>query len=181
MLRYPVNRMIDTATASGQLWSVIDGPPPLSHLCDIEIATGTHGFAMRATPSGQRRIGAIREGRVTGPVLSGRLFAGGGDWARVDQQGTIHMDMRCMIETDDGEGVYLTQAGRVATPAGPVRDAVMDRSRWGELDPADYYYRTIAQFEAAADGPYDWLNRIVAVGRGTHRPGSVHYRLWAVQ
>lgn len=158
----------------------VDDAPDLRFLCEIRIDAGAAGFRLGRTPKGMRRIGAIRGGSVTGPALNGRLFAGGGDWALVDEAGTIHMDMRCMIELDDGEGVYVTQAGRVAAPAGPVRDAVMDRARWGELDPDAYYFRTLAQFEAAAGGSHDWLNRIVAVGYGRHRAGGLTYRLFAV-
>lgn len=156
-------------------------PPQLDLLTTITIETGAAGFRMGAGTRGQRRIGAIRGGFAEGPGLVGPLFAGGGDWAVIDTEGTIHIDMRCMVETGAGEGVLVTQVGRVAAPAGPVREAVMDRARWGDLDPASYYYRTVAQFEAATDGPHAWLNRVVAVGRGRHRPGAVEYTLWIVR
>jgi hypothetical protein len=51
----------------------------------------------------------------------------------------------------------------------------MSRLDTGEIvDPAQYYFRTQAQFETAI-ATYDWLNRVLAVGVGFRKTEEVTY------
>ncbi|MBW4091165.1 MAG: DUF3237 domain-containing protein [Proteobacteria bacterium] len=119
-----------------------------------------------ATPAGDRRVGLVAGGRFTGPRLSGTVLPGGADWILLRPDGATTLDVRIVLQTDDGAAIGMTYRGLRHGPA-----AVMDKvARGEEVDPASYYFRTSVTFETAAP-QYDWLNRIVAVGTG-HRPPS---------
>jgi Protein of unknown function (DUF3237) len=79
------------------------------------------------------------------------------------------------VQTDDGALVYGTSGGLiVADPA------VFGRLLQAEDVPLDeYYVYTNPMFQTGAP-EYEWLNRLIAVGRGKVVPGGVEYRVWAV-
>ena len=57
---------------------------------------------------------------------------------------------------------------------------VLDRLGRGEVvDPREYYFRTALSFEAA-EGPYAWLNRIVALASGVRTASAVLYDAYVV-
>ena len=119
-----------------------------------------------ATPVGDRRVGLVAGGRFTGPRLSGTVLPGGSDWILLRPDGATTLDVRIVLQTDDGAVIGMTYRGMRHGPA-----AVMEKVARGEaVDPSEYYFRTSVTFETAA-AKYDWLNRIVAVGTG-HRPPS---------
>jgi hypothetical protein len=45
------------------------------------------------------------------------------------------------------------------------------------IDPSSYYFRINPMFETAA-APYDWLNRVLAVGIGSRRPDGPVYSVF---
>ena len=55
--------------------------------------------------------------------------------------------------------------------AGKIRD--------GTAEPDDYYLRERTEFETAAE-KYYWLNSIIAVGAGWHRPGVVGMSIYEI-
>ncbi len=117
-----------------------------------------------ATPAGNRRVGLVAGGRFKGPRLSGTVLPGGADWIVERPDGATTLDVRLVLETDDGAAIGMTYRGLRHGPA-----AVMERMARGEaVDPSEYYFRTAIAFETAA-AKYDWLNRIIAIGTG-HRP-----------
>ena len=73
------------------------------------------------------------------------VLAGGGDWVTARADGTLELDLRVTLETEDGALIYMTFTG--------VRD-----------DP-NHYFRTLPRFETAAD-KYGFLNRVLAIGIG---------------
>ena len=51
--------------------------------------------------------------------------------------------------------------------------AVLARLAAGEsVDPGEYYFRTVLRFETGDPG-LDWINRVIAIGRGVRRPRVV--------
>ena len=57
---------------------------------------------------------------------------------------------------------------------------VMDRLRRGEeVDPAEYYFRTVPEF-IAPEGPYDWLNKSIFVCSGARYASSIKLWVWRV-
>ena len=104
---------------------------------------------------------AITGGTVTGPLLNGEVVPGGGDWC-VERSGTIQLDARYLIKTDDG--AYLDIHNRGYFRAAPE---VQERLMSGEkVDESEYYFRTAAVFQT--DAPqHRWLaeNQLIGLAR----------------
>jgi hypothetical protein len=116
------------------------------------------------TPAGDRRIGLVAGGTFEGERLRGVVLPGGADWLMVRADGATTLDVRIVLQTDDGAAIGMTYRSQRHGPAD-----VMARVAKGEaVDPASYYFRTAVSFETAADR-YAWLNGIIAIGTG-HRP-----------
>lgn len=107
-----------------------------------------------ATPQGTLTIFPVTGGTFEGERLRGRVLPGGGDWVTAHGDGTLSLDLRVTLETDDGSLIHMTFTG--------VRDD------------ANHYFHTAPRFETAAV-KYAFLNRLLAVGIGEIRPdGPVH-------
>ena len=107
-----------------------------------------------STPQGALSIFPVTGGSFEGELLRGKVLAGGGDWVTAKGDGTLELDLRVTLETDDGALIHMTFTG--------VRDD------------ANHYFRTLPHFETAAP-QYAFLNRLLAVGIGQIRPeGPVH-------
>src|ERR1700685_921613 len=114
------------------------------------------------TPLGDRRIVAVTGGTFEGPKLRGKVVEqGGSDWILARTDGSLQLNVRVTLRTDDGALIGMSYQGYRHGPA-----AVIERLNRGEaVDPSEYYFRTIVMFETAAP-TYAWLNNIVAVGVG---------------
>jgi Protein of unknown function (DUF3237) len=107
-----------------------------------------------STPHGTLTIFPIIGGSFEGERLRGRVLAGGGDWVTARSDGTLTLDLRITLETDDGAPIHMTFTG--------VRND------------ANRYFRTLPRFETGAP-KYAFLNRLLAVGTAEIRPdGPVH-------
>jgi hypothetical protein len=105
-------------------------------------------------PHGKLLIFGVTGGSFEGERLRGKVLAGGGDWVTATTVGTLELDLRVTLETDDGALIHMTFTG--------VRDD------------ANHYFRTLPRFETAAP-QYAFLNRLLAVGIGQIGPeGPVH-------
>ena len=106
------------------------------------------------TPHGRLLIFPIIGGSFEGDRLRGKVLAGGGDWVTATADGTLELDLRITLETDDGALIHMTFTG--------VRH-----------DPSQYF-RTVPRFETASP-KYAFLNRLLAIGIGEIRAeGPVH-------
>lgn len=120
-----------------------------------------------------RQSGIIQSGRFHGDRLSGIALPGGGDWWLRRPDGVIHLDVRAMLQTDEGEIIYMTYTGRLRGP-----DNMMQRMQSGEtIPPGDLYFRTAAQFETASPR-LGWLNDLIAFSIGHRRPEGPVYELF---
>jgi hypothetical protein len=118
------------------------------------------------TPSIDRRVGEITGGTFEGERLRGKVLSGGSDWQTVRRDGSWVLDVRFVMETDDGHLIGMTYKGIRHGP-----QAVLGRIAKGEsVSPSDYYFRAIPLFETASD-KYGWLNNVISVATG-HRLGS---------
>jgi len=145
-----------------------------AHLMTLRL-TVTGMQPIGATPNGNRRVGLVAGGRFEGPKLKGTVLPGGADWIIGRPDGSTTLDVRIVLETDDGAAIGMTYRGMRHGPA-----AVMERVNKGEfVDPAEYYFRTAVAFETAAP-KYDWLNRIIAVGTGSRPPEGPVYEIFEV-
>lgn len=127
------------------------------------------------TPNGDRRIGLVAGGSFQGERLHGTVLPGGADWIILRPDGSTLLDVRLVLQTDDGATIGVTYRGMRHGP-----QAVMERMNRGEtVDPSEYYFRTAVMFETAA-AKYDWLNRIIAVGTGRRPPEGPVYDVFEV-
>ena len=131
--------------------------------------------AIGATPNGNRRVGLVAGGTFEGPKLRGTVLPGGADWIIARPDASTTLDVRIVLETDDGAMIGMTYRGMRHGP-----EDVMAKVNSGEfVDPSLYYFRTAVSFETAAPR-YDWLNRIVAIGTGSRPPEGPVYDIFEV-
>jgi Protein of unknown function (DUF3237) len=154
--------------------SIIDTLPDA--LNDIRLR---HLFSMRLdsaapkivgqTPADFRRIGFVTggtfESRIDG--LRGKVLANGNDWQTVRSDGATTLDVRIVLETDDGDTIAMTYRGIRHGPA----EVLAQLERGETVDPSAYYFRLAPFFETASER-FGWLNRVVAVGTGHRLPSG---------
>ena len=127
------------------------------------------------TPSIDRRVGVITGGRFEGERLRGRLLPGGSDWQTVRSDAAWTLDVRVVMETDDGHFVGMTYHGLRHGP-----QDVLDRIARGEqVSPALYYLRAAPFFETSSE-KYGWLNNILSVAVGHRLPEGPVYRVFEI-
>ena len=128
-----------------------------------------------ATPIGDRHIAKVAGGSFAGPKMKGTILPGGGDWLLLRADGTLQLDVRATLKTDDDALIYMTYRG---IRHGPPE--VMERLNKGEkVDPSEYYFRIAPFFETGAE-KYDWLNRVVSVGTGQRLASGPIYEIYQI-
>jgi hypothetical protein len=135
-------------------------------------------YGLGGTPEGNRLIVNAVGGRFEGPRLSASIVPNGGNWGRVRANGSMALDVRGLLETDDGALIYLRYEGRIVVPP-ELANAVFDPQEEDVVDPSRYYFRVTPYFETSST-TYDWLNNIVAVGIGTIGRDNTSYRFFEI-
>ena len=108
-------------------------------------------FNVGKGPAGHRMIFEVGSARFEGERLNATAKgSAAADWSITDPDGTISLDVRCLLETDDGALIYMTYTGRGDFSAGPGTQPLY----------------TAITFETSHDD-YRWLNSIQAVSKGT--------------
>lgn len=125
---------------------------------------------------GTRRIIGIHEGGyVKGPQINGSLMGNSADWQLTRPDGVTVADALYAIRTDDDVLIQIRNKGLRHGPP-----EVMERLRNGdEVDPAEYYFRTVPEF-IAPEGKYDWMNRSIFVCSGARFASSIKLWVWRV-
>jgi hypothetical protein len=128
------------------------------------------------TADGTRRIIPIFEGgAVEGPLIRGAMLGNAADWQLTRPDGVTVADAIYAIRTDDGVIIQIRNRGLRHGPP-----EVMARLVAGEqVDPAEYYFRTIPEF-IAPKGRYDWMNRSIFVCSGARYPAGIRLWVWRV-
>jgi hypothetical protein len=126
------------------------------------------------TPYGERRVIDILGGRVEGPKLNGRILPGA-DWQIICPDGTADLTARYGIETDAGARILVKSDGMRHGPP----EVLAALARGEAVDPTRYYFRTVLRFEAA-DPAVEWLNRVIAIGRGARDKNAVRLEVFEV-
>jgi hypothetical protein len=128
-----------------------------------------------ATPGHDRRIGEIAGGRFEGERLRGRILSGGSDWQSLRADGATTLNVRLVLESDDGALIAMTYLG---VRHGPKE--VLDRIARGEkVNPSEYYMRATPYYETASE-KYGWLNRVVSVAMGHRVAGGAIYQVFEI-
>lgn len=128
-------------------------------------------------PHGLRRVVPITGGSVEGPKLKGSVLPGGADWQFVRPDGTLQVEAKYTLKTEDGVLIMITNRG---VRRGPKE--VIDKLARGEaVDPSQYYFRTSAEFEAPTGSQYAWLNNSVFVGVAERQASAAVIRFFEVK
>ena len=114
--------------------------------------------AVTDTPLGDRTVFDIEGGSFSGPRLSGRIPATGGDWL-IRTPTASRLDVRLLLETHDGATLLFQYSGRACLIDGQPR------------------IEAAGTFEAP-QGPYGWLNDVQTFGQGTRIPEGVRYHFY---
>jgi hypothetical protein len=81
-----------------------------------------------STPQGALTIFPVIGGSFEGERLRGKVLAGGGDWVTAHGDGTVTLDLRVTLETDDEGLIHMTFTGaRRREPLLPHGAALRDR------------------------------------------------------
>lgn len=127
------------------------------------------------TPGYDRRIGEITGGTFEGERLRGKFRTGGSDWQSLRSDGAISINVRLVMETDDGALIAMRYRG---IRHGPKE--VIERLAKGEaVNPNEYYFRVAPWFETSSER-YDWLNRVVAIAIGHRLPSGPIYNMFEI-
>ena len=128
-----------------------------------------------ATPGVHRRIGVIHAGTFEGDRLAGEVMDGGSDWQSVRSDGSVGLDVRLVLRTNDDALIAMTYRGiRHGAPD------VLRRIDQGEaVAPEAYYFRMAPMFETASSS-FGWMNRILAIGVGHRLPDGPVYSVFEV-
>ena len=116
-------------------------------------------------PKGTRVVAEIASAQWVGERLKAKqLGAASADWALIGADGSMSIDVRSTLETEDGAIIYVYYQGRsYATPegAGPL---------------------IIAPLFETADPKYTWLNKVQAIAKGTaDSNGLLTYEIYEVK
>ena len=151
-------------------------PPQLEHVCDLAV-TIAPPVEVGQTVAGLRRMIPITGGVVQGPLLNGKVLAGGADFQLILGGGTqAHLDARYAIELDDGTRVFVQNTAlRVASLENSQR--IM---RGEPVNPADIYFRCQPKLEAAGD-KWAWLGESQFIGTGRRAPDGVFLSFYRVR
>ncbi|KAK0639907.1 hypothetical protein B0T16DRAFT_440186 [Cercophora newfieldiana] len=118
--------------------------PGLQYLYTVNI-TGGEPALVGPGPRGFRISVPIVKGAFSGPKLKGTVLPIGGDWALIDNNGTVVQDVRQTFKTDDGAIIQVFETGSTQ----PGRDG---SEAWVRLT-----------YETGSE-KYYWLNSVVAIG-----------------
>jgi Protein of unknown function (DUF3237) len=148
---------------------------PHRHLTTLALDVDFAGVvAVGVTPAGGRGIVPVRGGRFAGERLSGTV-APGHDWFLTRANGTLLIDVRLTLTTDDGATIYLAYTGGMYAAS-----EVFAQFRRGEpLAPGSYALRIVARLECG-DDRYRWLNDMLVVGVGEQTLAGPVYHLFAI-
>ena len=111
-------------------------------------------------PNGTRVVVDASSGTFEGPKLKGTVKAPGGDWVTVRPDGVLQLDVRVLLETDDGAIILMQYKGIGVDGGSNIRTAPL--------------------FETG-DERYAWLNSVQAVAHGSTGDGDVTYQVYALR
>lgn len=124
-------------------------------------------------PIGTRRIFAVTGGRFEGERLSGDVLPVGGEWFLDAGDGFGQVDVRILLQTDDGAPIYLRYSGIM-----DFNETVGAKLAAGQsTEFGDNRFLTQVRFEAA-HADYAWLATTIAVGEGRMHPDCVEYAIY---
>jgi len=145
---------------------------PLFHM-KLDVA---YARAQMIGGESKRGIFPVDGGVFEGPAMRGIVLPEGADWVSWRQDGTMVIDVRTALQTDDGALISMQYQG-ICYPTSPEAAERFARREPGP--PEDLYLRTTPRFETQHP-KYEWLNRIVAVANGMRTDEGPMYQVFRV-
>jgi hypothetical protein len=130
----------------------------------------------------QQAVGAwlisnFTSGTIQGPKINGTVIGPSGDWLMPMPDGSLHLDVRGTIKTNDGEFILVEYTGVIVSPK-----EASDRFFKGEVLTGKDEYCLIAARFTTSSKTYDWLNKVQVVGKMvTSSQKSIKYDLFVVR
>ncbi|MDV7212895.1 DUF3237 domain-containing protein [Azotobacter beijerinckii] len=145
--------------------------PSLEFLARFTMALDMPAWPLGKTSDlGERRIIPICGGSFEGPGFSGKVLEHGADWQVVTPDGLALIDSRCLLQTEEGELLYLTTRGYRHGPA----EVMAEVAKGAAVDPGRYYFRLSLAFETSAPR-HARLKRSVGVATAMRLGNAVVY------
>lgn len=119
----------------------------------------TAGEQMNA---GETLIAPITGGNFSGSGIQGTVLSGGADWMTLSD-GHNNLNVRITLQTDSGEYIYMSYTGILIFAN----------------NPDDMYWTVTIRYQTASE-ELDWLNHIVAVGKGRAENGMIVYDIFKI-
>jgi hypothetical protein len=142
------------------------------YLCAIKADLGELK-SMGQAPLGERRVVDILGGTFEGPLLRGEVLGGGADWQIARSDGVLELDARYALKEERGGLVQVVSQGLRHGPP----DVMARLARGEDVDPADYFFRTVMRFETGA-AELAWLNKVIAVASAERKARRAELTAW---
>jgi hypothetical protein len=151
-------------------------PPTLQFLCDMH-ATVFPPFIIGTLATGHRLVFLLEPGgRVEGPELHGRIMPGSTVTQLIRTDSVVEFEGQTFLEMDDGHSMLLRTSGMLSVLA----EGTQELAEGKPYDPSSTWARSSGRFEAAADGPYAWLNQALCVVITRRDVDSVDRSVWGL-
>lgn len=118
----------------------------------------------------------VLDARIESPHLNAKVLPPSGDWVQVQENGNWKLDVRLLLEADDGCPIYTHYSGVLR-----MDDQLAERIANGEEIPGDQLYFRSAPYFQTPSKKYAWLNSILAIGKmRSFGGGNVVYDIFEV-
>jgi Protein of unknown function (DUF3237) len=153
--------------------------PHLQHVTDLKVMVDRPieaGQVFGLNSRGRRRIIPITGGTANGPLLNGKILAGGADFQIVVSDTSADLDARYMIELDSGDHVFVQNHALRRGSAENIAKLVK-----GEfVNPAEIYFRCVPTFEVS-NPSLQWMTESIFLGTGARFPDHVLISIYKVE
>lgn len=140
-------------------------------IAEVNITTNMPAMA------GSKIIYPLKGGTINGKI-NGTFLPVGGDFATLISPTNLKVDIRAVIQTQEGENIYVTFTGYIYADAETF--GLLTSGRAKEVSPEKYYFRINPIFETTSK-KYDWLNHTVAIGVGKMTETGVSYTIYGIK
>ncbi|GER23762.1 hypothetical protein NCCP1664_22570 [Zafaria cholistanensis] len=147
--------------------------PTLSYLATVKVEV-SRPIEVGDTADGFRRVVPIAGGSVEGPELKGSVLPVGADFQLLKSETVTELEAKYIIETDEGEKIYVSNYGIRAGSAEDIAALVRGES----VDPERIYFRCSPRM--ASEGRWAWLGSRIIVGSGVRHPDAVHLEFYVL-
>lgn len=118
----------------------------------------------------------VLDARMESPRIKAKVMGPSGDWVQVQENGNWKLDVRLLMEADDGSPIYTSYSGVLRMDPG-----LGERLASGQEIPGEEMYFRSAPYFQTPSKKYSWLNNILAIGKmRSFGGGNVVYDIFEV-